>query len=113
MRSERLYGLNSRLAAERGRFAQCDASADRRTPLGARGAGGNNRRIHRVSVTPCGVARANRVASAGAMGVRVGGSRAGLAAAIASNASSVERALWHASEALRPELPRPPQRRSV
>jgi len=24
-------------AAEMGRFAQCDASADRRTPLGARG----------------------------------------------------------------------------
>ncbi|HZX99020.1 MAG TPA: hypothetical protein VFE92_05960, partial [Dermatophilaceae bacterium] len=51
-------------AAEMGRFAQCDASADRRAPLGARGAGGKDRRIHRVLVTPSRVARANRVTSA-------------------------------------------------
>src|SRR5674476_745395 len=56
-----------RLAAEMGRFAQCDASADRRTPLGARWAGGKDRRIHRVLVTPSRVARANRVTSAGSV----------------------------------------------
>jgi len=83
-------------AAEMGRFAQCDASADRRTPLGARGAGGKDRRIHRVLVTPSRVARANRVTSAGSV--------ARCPPAIDSNASSVERAPRRASEALSPEL---------